>query len=227
MNLERFHAVVFDLFHTLTSADAVTQPGRTTSEILGMTSRDWNEQLLKYSEDRLRGKITDPFAIIERMAHAIDPSITEDTIRIAVANRAARFKHALIHIEEGTTRTLRRLSAMGRMLGLVSNADATEVLAWKDSPLAPHFDSVVFSCDAGYFKPEPEIYLICLNELGVVPRNALFVGDGGSDELSGAKRVGMETVLVTHVIERLWPERIEKARASADHVVRDIGDVLS
>lgn len=187
----------------------------------------WNEQLLKYSDDRLRGRITDPFAIIERMAHAIDPSIADETIRHAVDNRIARFKHALTHIEEPTMETLHKLKAMGKILGLVSNADVTEVLAWQDSPLAPCFDSVVFSCRVGYVKPEPEIYLACLNHLGVVPRNALFIGDGGSDELSGARRVGMETVLVTHVIERLWPERIEKARASAVHVVRDIGDILS
>ena len=227
MKLDSYQAVVFDLFHTLTSADAVTRPGRSTSEMLGVTSKAWNEQLLERSEDRLRGRVTDPFEMIRRMAHAIDPSIADKTIRDAVANRIARFKYALTHIEEPTIQTLRRINAMGKMLGLVSNADVTEVRAWDESPLAPFFDSVVFSCKVGFVKPEPEAYLLCLNELGLMPRRALFVGDGGSDELSGARRVGMKTVLVTHVIERLWPERIEQARASADHVVRDIGEIIS
>jgi putative hydrolase of the HAD superfamily len=227
MTLERYHAVIFDLFHTLTSADVMRLPGKGTSEILGVSRGAWNEQLLVYSEDRLRGKVTDPFEIIKKMAHAIDPGITTETIRQAVMNRIARFKHALARVEDPTIHTLSKLKQKGKLLGLISNADVNEIQGWHDSPLRRYFDSVIFSCNVGYVKPEKEIYMKCLDELGILPEEVLYVGDGGSDELKGAKRVGMTTVMTIHVIKHFWPERIAKAREYADFQIDELDELLS
>ena len=43
-------------------------------------------------------------------------------------------------------------------------------------------------------KPDPRIYELALEQLGVEPREAIFVGDGANDELAGAERVGMRAV---------------------------------
>ena len=45
-------------------------------------------------------------------------------------------------------------------------------------------------------KPDPRIYRLACEELGVEPADALFVGDGANDELAGAERVGMRAVLI-------------------------------
>lgn len=227
MNLEKYRAVIFDLFHTLTSADVLRVPGRGTSEVLGAARQDWNKQLLVYSDDRLRGKMTDPFLIIEKMAHAIDPEITDKTIKEAVKNRIERFRYALINIEDSTLDTLHELKETGKLLGLISNADVNEIIGWTDSPLKPYFDSIVFSCRVGYIKPERQIYEIALKELGVAPGEVLYVGDGGSDELRGAKQTGMRTVLTTHVIKEFWPERIVAARQYADFEINELRELLS
>jgi len=52
----------------------------------------------------------------------------------------------------------------------------------------------VFSCDVGVSKPDPRIYEIACERLGVEPDECLFVGDGANDELPGAERVGMTAV---------------------------------
>ena len=226
MDLKPYHAVIFDLFHTLTSADAVRLPGKGTSEMLGVSREDWNRQLLMHSMDRLRGKITDPYTIIERMAHAIDPAIAQEVIKKAVANRIERFRHALINIEASNLDTLQRLKHMGKMLGLISNADVSEIAGWQSSPLKQYFDKVVFSCQIGFVKPEREMYGICISGLGAVSQECLYVGDGGSDELKGAHDVGMKTVLTIHVIKQLWPERIPTARMHADHVIDRIAELI-
>lgn len=227
MDLEKYRAVVFDLFHTLTSADVLRLPGRGTSEVLGVSREAWNEQLLRYSDGRLRGKIRDPFMIIAQMAHAIDNAISEKTIGDAVENRIERFRRALMNIEESTRETLNKLKSAGKKLGLISNADVNEITGWDDSPLRPFFDCAIFSCHVGYVKPEKEIYEKALNELGVEARHVLYVGDGGSDELRGAKEMGMDTVLTTHVIRQFWPERIAKARQYADFEVNDLIEIVS
>ena len=227
MDLKKYRAVIFDLFHTLTSADVLRLPGRGTSEVLGVSREAWNEQLLRYSDDRLRGKITDPFVIMAQMAHAIDNAISDKTIKDAVENRIRRFRHALMNIEDSTLVTLRKLKRAGKALGLISNADVNEITSWGDSPLKPLFDCAIFSCQVGYVKPEKEIYEKALKELGVDARDVLYVGDGGSDELRGAKEMGMDTVLTTHVIKQFWPERIIKARGHADFEVNELIEIVS
>ena len=227
IDLGKFRAIIFDLFHTLTSADVIRLPGRGTSEILGVSREDWNDQLLVHSQERLRGTVTDPFVIIEKMAHAIDPEIHDATIRQAVANRIDRFRRALMNIEDGVLGTLARIRADGKLLGLISNADVNEIQGWNDSPLNEYFDSVIFSCNVGYMKPEKEIYLRCLRELDVEPEEALYVGDGGSDELRGAKEVGMTTVMTINVIKHFWPERIATARQYADFQIDGVHELLA
>ena len=226
MNIEAYKVIIFDLFHTLTSLETAKPTAKGTKDILGVSRKEWNDQLLLYSEDRLRGWIKDPFEIIEKMAHAINPEIPEALIRKAVDNRIERFKYSLEHIAPATIDTLKRLKSSGKMLGLISNGDVNEISGWDDSPLKECFDCVVFSCAVGYIKPEKEIYEMCFNELGVLPRECIYVGDGGSDELKGAKELGMTTVLTTHVVKEIWPEKIEERRKYADYEIDEIRELL-
>jgi putative hydrolase of the HAD superfamily len=66
----------------------------------------------------------------------------------------------------------------------------------------------VFSCSVGFRKPDPAIYRLALDELGVEPADAMFVGDGANDELGGAERVGMRAVLILRAgqDEPYWEE---------------------
>ena len=220
-------AVLFDLFHTLTSIDMVKTWRPPTHEILGVTREAWLEQVFGESRDRLVGKVRDPMTMMSTMARAIDESIPLEVIEEATRNRERRFRNALTHMPDATGGALAALKAKGKKLGLVSNADAMEIAAWDESPVAGLFDCVAFSCDVGYAKPEPEIYEICLGKLGVRPDEAVFVGDGGSDELRGAKAIGLTTVMMTGVIKEMWPERIEPRLPYADFVIETLDELVA
>jgi putative hydrolase of the HAD superfamily len=68
----------------------------------------------------------------------------------------------------------------------------------------------VFSCEVGMKKPDPRIYNIATEQIGVPPEDCLYIGDGSSQELTGAREVGMYPVLISdpgetadaHFIER-------------------------
>jgi len=123
-----------------------------------------------------------------------------------------RFSHALINISENTINVLNQLKNKNIKLGLLSNADVTEIFSWKDSPISNLFNSVIFSCNSGHLKPQKESYEASFRELDFQAKDCLFVGDGSSDELRGAKEVGMDTVMTTEVISQLWPEKIAKRK---------------
>jgi putative hydrolase of the HAD superfamily len=223
--VDRSAAVLFDLFHTLTTVES-SWSGPATFEILGVGQEQWHEQLLEKSRDRLAGRMKDPVEIVRSMAHAIDPRIGEDRIRIATDNRIRRFRSAMVNIPPGTLATLKLLRRRGKKLALVSNADVMEAARWPESPLKECFDAAVFSCDVGWVKPEREIYDIALGHLGVAARESVFVGDGGSGELDGAKAAGMTAVIVTGIADMIWPEKVQKHKRSADFVITHIEELM-
>ena len=108
--VETKKAVIFDLFHTLTSLESTLSPGRrTTSDMLGVSQEAWNDQLLKKSRDRLVGSKKDAFEIIAGMARAIDRSISDEKIKAATENRVAQFAAALTAISAETKTVLASL----------------------------------------------------------------------------------------------------------------------
>jgi putative hydrolase of the HAD superfamily len=89
------------------------------------------------------------------------------------------------------------LRARGLKTGLVSNTMDPRWLLLRDlddQRLSYRLDVVVFSSDVGVRKPRPEIFHLALDELGVKPERALFVGDRLVADIRGARDVGMRTV---------------------------------
>ena len=226
--VRRTKAVVFDLFHTLTAIESSWGQGLPfTYEMLGVDRDAWDKQLNRYSCARLAGEEQDSTRIVGRMAREINPDITDDTIQSAVTNRIKRFEAALLDIPIETRAVLKTLKSQKKKLGLISNADTMEVAAWGRSPIAGIFDVEIFSCHVGAVKPEKEIYELCLSRLGVSSDEAIFVGDGGSSELQGARAVGLTTVMITGVIKELWPERIEERKTDADFVIEQLTELVA
>jgi putative hydrolase of the HAD superfamily len=227
MSRQPIRGVIFDLFHTLTARESEWSTLPWTSDFLGIDRQVWNELLITRSRWRLTGEERDPFTIVSTLARAANPTLSDERIRDAVQLRIGRFRESLLRIPPENVDTLTRLRAAGLRLGLISNADVTEVAAWADSTLAGLFDAEIFSCAVGCVKPEPAIYEKCLAQLGLTGSECLFVGDGGSNELIGARDAGMTTVFISGVIAELWPEHIDHRRSLCDHHITRIPEVLA
>jgi putative hydrolase of the HAD superfamily len=219
-------AIIFDLFHTLTSLEVSGAPGRSTAEMLGVDRDVWNRFWMADPDDYVLGH-TDIVVPVGRIARQLNPQVTEEQIRAAVAARYGRFHHALTHIEAETVNGLKGLREMGYRLGLISNCGEDEAKPWPESPLAPLFDAVLFSCEVKLKKPDRRIYELCAQRLGVEPAECLYVGNGGSDELAGARRAGMTPVLLTRHLEVVNLMRIEEVQKDADWQVRTVSDLAA
>jgi len=222
--IPRPKAVLFDLFHTLTCVPPPALAGELPiSQILGVSSVEW--QRLYYEADvlgRCLGHVQDSFEAMRRVAHSLDPSVDEARIVAAVESRRRRFETALVKIENDMLAALDRLRAAGVRTALVSDAGADDVESWERSPLRERLDVTIFSYQMGIRKPDARIYRRALEAVGVRPDEALFVGDGGSDELRGARAVGIRPVLVTRLLATWWPERIAERRPHADWEFEDV-----
>jgi putative hydrolase of the HAD superfamily len=134
-----------------------------------------------------------------------DVSDREDVIEGLYQERLAAKAKPFVNVEQGVLDVLQLLRREELRLGLVSNCSLEEVAAWERSPLAPLFDDVVFSYQVGKVKPDPAIFVLACDRLGVEPRHTVFVGDGGSDELAGATAAGMRALCAGWFLDR-WPE---------------------
>ena len=88
------------------------------------------------------------------------------------------------------------LRARGLKIGLVSNVFDPGWLLRRDLEqmgLAERLDATAFSSEVGKRKPDPVIFERALDELGVAPECAVFVGDRRYEDVRGAKEVGMRT----------------------------------
>jgi HAD superfamily hydrolase (TIGR01509 family) len=97
---------------------------------------------------------------------------------------------------EGVQPTLSALKGKGYMLGIVTDTanPVYRKLRWFERGGFGHvWDSIISSNELGVRKPDPRIYHAALEQLGLTPAQAVFVGHKAS-ELEGAQAVGMTTV---------------------------------
>jgi len=95
--------------------------------------------------------------------------------------------------EEAMLDAVRRAREGGIRTGLISNSWG-EGLSYDDAPLSELFDAVVISGDVGMHKPEPEIFRLGAEKIGVPPEECVFVDDL-RENCAGAEAVGMTAIL--------------------------------
>lgn len=208
----------FDLFDTLVQ---VRRDLPHEKDLIGVSLEEWARiyMLPEFYSRRALGLVAEPIEICREIIAAFGKQLDEAGEREFLRRRVDAFRLGLIEIHPEILETLQALKSRGCKLCLVSNADAIDTLHWADSPLAPLFDHAIFSSHVGMIKPEPGIYLLAARRMGASPADCVFVGDGGSDELAGAKAVGMRAIQVRHIARR----NVE----GADVVLDDFRGILS
>jgi putative hydrolase of the HAD superfamily len=88
---------------------------------------------------------------------------------------------------------IRRIRASGRAAAALTNNWVAEDQG--SSLLRPYFDVFVESSVVGLRKPDPRIFELVCGELDVVPNDAVFLDDIGSN-LKAARALGMTTIKV-------------------------------
>jgi putative hydrolase of the HAD superfamily len=213
--LPALRAVVFDFFGTLTRPIRRGPDHLETARILGcdptlMTALLDASYYRRASGDL--GSAADNLRWIAARA-GVDPS--DEMVRAAVACRLRAVRHDT-ELRDEAVPVLWALRLRGLRTALVSDCTHELPVLLPSLPVAPLLDIAVFSVEEGVCKPDPSIYLAACQRLGVAPAECLYIGDGGSHELTGAAEVGMTAVrlaapdLADHLVfgaDVDWPGR--------------------
>ena len=186
-------AVFFDLFETLiTEWEGNKKKATYSVKELGLDEGLYKKEWALRRDRRMNGSFTDHQSALRDILHNNAKPINEDVIEMIHKQRVHVKAVPFDSINQDILTTLNKLRGMKVKIGLISNCAPEEVEAWDTSPLVTIFDDVVFSYQVKQSKPDAEIYLTACENLKVSPQDSIFIGDGGSNELQGAKDVGMK-----------------------------------
>ncbi|MFB6723244.1 HAD family hydrolase [Kribbella sp. NPDC056345] len=185
-----------DLFSTLIPGGDAERGvlNEAMARLLGVDAARFIREFDAAAYERFTGMYGDLETTVRLIAERAGGNPTDDQVLEATNLRRALTRRLMQGPPAGTLGTLAKLRADGWRIGLVSNITTETQLQWRDSPLAPYFDTTAFSSELGAAKPEPAIYLAACSALGVTPSECVYIGDGRDNELPAAAALGMHTI---------------------------------
>jgi putative hydrolase of the HAD superfamily len=188
-----YRAVVFDFFGTLTRsvqrgpqhADIARALGADPDAVRGVLDRTFRARAV--------GRYGDAAATLRWVIELAGGRPRQAQVRAGVPARINALK-ADTRLRRDAVSALSAIRRRGLRTAVISDC-THELPAFLPSlPVGPLLDAKIYSVRLGVCKPDPRIYQAACRELGVSPGECLYVGDGGSHELSGAAAVGMTPV---------------------------------
>ena len=203
-------AIFFDLYHTLVryeppqeelEANALKEVGiNTAPEVFGRPMVVANEfiyqeiarcPLSKRSKEETIALYAQFQRIVLKEA-GIEP---DEKLVLAMLGKMQQFKTKLVLFDD-VIPALKDLRSRGLILGLISNVERDLTATMNELGLPSWLDIVVTSLDAGFSKPQPEIFEEAIRRAGVQPSQAVYVGDQYQIDCVGAERAGMKGILI-------------------------------
>lgn len=211
----KYDAAVFDLFGTLVDNplnEERMQAHREMANVLSIPVETVQQEWWKTMRERDAGIYGGVREDIKHICNQIGLQLTPEQVEAGVKVRLG-FYRQLFNPRPGAVEMLTRLKEIGLKLALVSDCGYEVSVLWEETFLASLIDVPVLSCREKVVKPNPRIYQIALERLGVEPSRCLYVGDGGSRELTGALKLGMNPILIRvdydHELDPNRPDALE------------------
>jgi putative hydrolase of the HAD superfamily len=105
-------------------------------------------------------------------------------------------KHETYRLYPDSLPTLAALRDRGLALGVISNWEEWLEQLLLHLDIQTYFRSLTISGTTGIEKPDPRIFAVALESLGVVPEEAAHVGDSVRHDVDGARAAGLLPVLI-------------------------------
>lgn len=159
-------------------------------------------------------------------SHAFDPArhlerAIGGPVPLSVFTERQRRRDELVAKEglrPGVPSLLKEAKTRGLALGVASSSS----LAWvnahlKRTGISDAFQVIVGRDDVSRVKPDPELYLLAVERLGVAPSEAIAIEDSPNGAMA-ALAAGLLTVVVPNAITRefLFPEGVHRLAALSD-----------
>lgn len=188
-----YRAVLFDFFGTLTQAVVRGPWHAAIARHLDCDPDQLTEVLDRSFRARSRGAYGTAEATLRWVCGELGVDPPAGRFRAALRARVAAVR-ADTRLRPDAVAALAAARAHGLRTAVVSDCGYELPAFLPHLPVAPLLDACVYSVDIGQCKPHPAMYAAACARLGVAPYECLYIGDGGSRELTGAVAAGMDAL---------------------------------
>ncbi len=126
----------------------------------------------------------DSFGIVD---NELSKSIASDYIKISPTKK---------HLYPGTYQLLDYLKGKYTLHIITNGFEEVQYRKLKHSELEKYFTQIITSEDAGYKKPDINIFKYAFSQANALPSESLMIGDDIDVDIIGARDAGMDQVLV-------------------------------
>ena len=162
-------------------------------ELVGVTETEYKEVYFRHNRAFNAGKPISERELWNRVLADLNKLDMLD----AVVQFSAEYRSKK-SINKPVLELVDSLRSNGYKTGLLSNNTVEAANMMRSAEIDKHFDAFTVSAEVGLMKPEPAIYKLLCDKLGINCTELVFVDDS-SRSLSSAKECGYEPVLfATH-----------------------------
>jgi len=206
--MKNLNTLIFDFGGTLDS-DGIHWRIRAYRWIQGERQIEWD--VFKMADDAaVQALINCGWAHQMSLRETVNFLATEMFVRLNLSDEAKGryvedFCEDVAQYIQRNRRLLEKLKPDYR-LGVISNNFGNTQGWCDDYNLSPLMEVIVDSAVVGISKPEAGIFQIALNEMGVMPEDAAYIGDSFSRDIVGAKNAGMYSIWIVGNEEKECPD---------------------
>jgi len=150
--------------------------------------------------------------------HFLERNTESEGYSLAISNQCYNFVQDIISKEVPVLKTLHRKYPMV----LVSNFYGNVQAVLRDFNLAGYFSYIIESAVVGIRKPDPAIFALGIEKLGLPAKNIVVIGDSYSKDIVPARENGCQTIWLKGPG---WGE--DEADATADIIISDFMELYS
>jgi putative hydrolase of the HAD superfamily len=211
-------AVVFDLYDTLVWTEWPLLRER-LARTIGVGARDLMRGFVGTREERGVGEFGSPEGDLAAVLRAAGRDPPEGEVRELTALAIRTLTDGGVHLYDDSVPVLRELRRRGIATGVISNCDHWTRPVVDALKLEDETDAVVLSFEVHVMKPDPRIYRMTLDRIGVEAASSTFVDDQPA-YLDGAAALGMRTLQIVR------PTDPDPPHAEAHPLVGDLWSVV-
>ena len=215
-------AVLFDMYGTLLFEEGgLEYRYMEVARRIGLDVRAFIEARNRSMHATMIGEIPNGIERAKVILKDMGLEPVEEKVRL-LAKTEEDVRLPAVHLYPATLPALRALRKRGYLLGLISDCTYLWRPVLRFMGLEDKLDAITLSCEVGMTKPAPAMYLNTCESLGVRPEECVFVGDGGSSELQGARALNIVAVL----IDQEWGVSRRSEHHDHDYFVHNLCELL-
>jgi putative hydrolase of the HAD superfamily len=195
---EAYRSAAADVAQEIALAHGVA-PDRVLAAYVAETEAFWKALSHEHLGTQLAG-------VRERMWQAalVASGVDDPGLAVRCAASYLHYRRQYLKLWPGVAELLAKLRSEGCKLGLITNGFAEthrekiELLGLSES-----FDAIFIADEVGMVKPDPRLFALACERLGVEPARAVMVGDRYHRDVTGAHAAGLGTIWLDIHAERI------------------------